>query len=76
MGEKSVAERILGSYICREAFFVKDDFTSMAHLFGYLHSFPADKLKYFHGEAFGYNACRYSLNLGGAWTVKHMEGEQ
>ena len=76
MGETRVGERILGSYTSGEACCSKNSYTFKPLLSGYLHSFSADKLKYFHNKAFGYDANRNSVNLGGAWMVKNMDGEK
>ena len=62
MGEKSAkGESILGGFSKNEVVFVEDKRLSIAEKFSYMHSFDADKLKYVHGKAFGYNKCKFSF---------------
>jgi hypothetical protein len=77
MGKASVrGEGILGNYTYGNAYFVKDNFMSNMQLSEDLHSFNADKLKYFHEEASGNNVCNLGVNLEEALMVKLMSGER
>ena len=42
----------------------------------HLPSFHADKLKYVHTDAFGYNKCKLVSTLGAALMEKSMYGEK
>ena len=75
MGEKSARdESILGNFAKKEACCVKDDHLSITGNIAYLHSFCADKLKYVHGKAFGYNKCKFNP-FEAALMVESINGE-
>ncbi len=77
MGEtRASGEGILGGLFGKEACCAKDDYLSIAQNIAYLHSFSADKLKYVHSEAFGYNKCKFSIILEEALMIKTMNGEK
>jgi hypothetical protein len=77
MGERSVkGERILGSYVCGDAYCVKDKFIFNTQLSDFLHSSDPDILKYFHRKPSEYNVCHFGLNLGGVLMFEIMKGEK
>jgi hypothetical protein len=76
MGEKRASgESILGNFAKKEVCCVKDDHLSIMENIAYLHSFCADKLKYVHSKAFGYNKCEFSSTLEAALMIESMNGE-
>ena len=77
MGEnKAIVESILGSFAKKEVNLVEDKRLSIVKNFSYMNTFGADKLKYVHGKAFGYNKCKFSSTLEAALMVKTMNGEK
>ena len=72
MGEtRASGEGILGGFLGKGACRTEDDYLSTTQNFGYLNSFNANKLKYVHGEAFGYKICKLNMILEEALMIKH-----
>jgi hypothetical protein len=58
MGEnRASCESILGGSVSEEACCAIDSFLSFTQNIVYLHNICAEKLKYVHTEALGYNKC-------------------
>ena len=71
-----LGEGTLGVFVFGyEDVLVKDDHLQIAENIACLCSFSADKLKYVHNKAFGYNKCKVSSTLNEALMIKIMNGE-
>ena len=76
MGEtRASGEGILGGFWGKGARCAEDDYLLTAKNFSYLNSFNANKLKYVHGEAFGYKICKLNMILEEALMTKTIKGE-